>query len=334
MVEVVDQYTSEQHFPFQRDDNLYPSKKLFQTKFWIFGLILLICPLRLIGILTTLTVLMLLMKIAFAFGPPNFEDLSAWRRWILSATPRMCRTVLWWFGVVKIRRYYVTQSELEEYRKEINAEEDDEGTEPVPKKEACIVVSNHVSVFDAFTIIYELGLMSVVAKSDTANYPIIGFMLKKMNTLFVGPDTKSQLIPTMIKRAETYDGTTPRLLIFPEGTTTNGKQIIHFHSGAFVPGKAVQPIVLRYPWKYFNPAWIGHDDASYLKQLMCQMFQKVDVVHFPPYYPNVEERNDPSLFAENVRKIMVLGANMHKKTKRPNFELSSFKYLRRSKKNE
>ena len=48
-----------------------------------------------------------------------------------------------------------------------------------------------------------------------------------------------------------------RLLIFPEGTTTNGKQILQLRTGAFVAGLPVRPVLLRYRWSNRNPAFTG-----------------------------------------------------------------------------
>ena len=40
------------------------------------------------------------------------------------------------------------------------------------------------------------------------------------------------------------------MLIFPEGTCTNQKAIITFKNGAFYPGLPIQPVVVRYRWKW------------------------------------------------------------------------------------
>ena len=37
----------------------------------------------------------------------------------------------------------------------------------------------------------------------------------------------------------------PQLMIFPEGSTSNRKALMSFKPGAFVPGKPVQPVLIR-----------------------------------------------------------------------------------------
>ena len=47
--------------------------------------------------------------------------------------------------------------------------------------------------------------------------------------------------------------------VFPEGTTTNGKYLTHFHRGAFVPGVPVKPVHLSYPHTQFSPHFESAD---------------------------------------------------------------------------
>lgn len=47
----------------------------------------------------------------------------------------------------------------------------------------------------------------------------------------------------------------PLVFLFPEGTTTNGRALISFKLGAFVPGFPVQPVVVRYPFVHLDVSW-------------------------------------------------------------------------------
>jgi len=58
-----------------------------------------------------------------------------------------------------------------------------------------------------------------------------------------------------IKRRAHSEGKWPQYLIFPEGTTTNGKALVAFKPGAFIPGMPVQPIVLRFTDKWDTTSW-------------------------------------------------------------------------------
>lgn len=40
-----------------------------------------------------------------------------------------------------------------------------------------------------------------------------------------------------------------------EGTTTNGDYLLPFKTGAFRARTPVQPVILKYPFRRFSPAW-------------------------------------------------------------------------------
>lgn len=46
-----------------------------------------------------------------------------------------------------------------------------------------------------------------------------------------------------------------RFLFDAEGTTTNGDYLLPFKTGAFLPKAPVLPVILRYPYQRFSPAW-------------------------------------------------------------------------------
>jgi lysophosphatidylcholine acyltransferase/lyso-PAF acetyltransferase len=48
----------------------------------------------------------------------------------------------------------------------------------------------------------------------------------------------------------------------PEGTTTNGDYLLPFKTGAFLAKAPVQPVILRYPYRRFSPAWDSMDGVS------------------------------------------------------------------------
>lgn len=70
----------------------------------------------------------------------------------------------------------------------------------------------------------------------------------------------------------------PPILIFPEGTTTNGQCLIDFKRGAFVPGVPVKPVVLKYPSHHYNPADTGrHSGNKSLFWLMLQFANWIEI---------------------------------------------------------
>ena len=96
------------------------------------------------------------------------------------------------------------------------------------------------------------------------------------------------------------------VLFFPEGTTTNGKALISFKSGAFIPGVPVQPCIVRYPYRNFDPCWVngGPGLAMLLYRMNCQLINYVSVDFLDVYTPSAAEKADARLYASNVRHLV------------------------------
>ena len=94
------------------------------------------------------------------------------------------------------------------------------------------------------------------------------------------------------------------LVIFPEGTTTNGSCLLAFRSGPFIAGLPVKPIIFRFPWDSLNSCW----ESTYFFDLTFRMFtqfcNEIEVIECPPYLPNKHERKDPCLYAFNLTVFM------------------------------
>uniref|UniRef100_A0A4W3JYC0 Lysophosphatidylcholine acyltransferase 2 n=1 Tax=Callorhinchus milii TaxID=7868 RepID=A0A4W3JYC0_CALMI len=111
-----------------------------------------------------------------------------------------------------------------------------------------LVVAPHTSFYDGIVNIVA-GMPSIVSRSENVHVPFFGSCLRCIQPVLVSrldPDSKKKTVEEITKRA-TSQGKWPQLLIFPEGTCTNGTCLITFKSGAFIPGVPVQPVVIRYP---------------------------------------------------------------------------------------
>ena len=88
------------------------------------------------------------------------------------------------------------------------------------------------------------------------------------------------------------EGSWPQLMIFPEGTTHNPKALIHFKNGPFLPGKPVQPITVKFPYRHCDLSWVtgGVSQPQLLYRMMCQFYNNLEVEYLPVYTPSEEER--------------------------------------------
>uniref|UniRef100_A0A8C8ZDG0 Lysophosphatidylcholine acyltransferase 2 n=1 Tax=Prolemur simus TaxID=1328070 RepID=A0A8C8ZDG0_PROSS len=169
------------------------------------------------------------------------------------------------------------------------------------------VVAPHSTFFDGIACVVA-GLPSMVSRSENAQVPLIGRLLRAVQPVLVSrvdPDSRKNTINEIIKRA-TSEGKWPQILVFPEGTCTNRSCLITFKPGAFIPGVPVQPVLLRYPNKLVSIVF--YHGKNFNIQLcvltFCQPFTKVEVEFMPVQVPSDEEKNDPVLFANRVRNLM------------------------------
>jgi 1-acyl-sn-glycerol-3-phosphate acyltransferase len=99
-----------------------------------------------------------------------------------------------------------------------------------PMQHAGAVVANHSSWLDIFTL-NAAQKVYFVSKDDVEGWPLIGFIAKKVGTVFirrVRSDAARQknVFLDRISHGE-------KLLFFPEGTSTDGRRVLPFKSSLF-----------------------------------------------------------------------------------------------------
>lgn len=111
-----------------------------------------------------------------------------------------------------------------------------------------LLVSNHVSWLDIIVLCSQRAV-TFVAKNEVMAWPIIGFMARQTGTLFMRrgfSQQSNQIIQAMAWRLR--QGRT--IALFPEGTTTNGETVGHFHprmyQAAILARTPVQAVAIQY----------------------------------------------------------------------------------------
>lgn len=111
-----------------------------------------------------------------------------------------------------------------------------------------LLAGNHISFIDIFVINARLP-SAFVAKSDVRHWPLIGWLCRRVGTVFIERGSRQAAHQTH-RQMQAALGSGHRLAIFPEGTTTAGDRLLPFHAALFqsaidaaVP---VHAIALRY----------------------------------------------------------------------------------------
>lgn len=123
-----------------------------------------------------------------------------------------------------------------------------EGEWSVRGEGGCLVVANHVSWLDIF-VLNTIYPSRFIAKAEVRNWPLIGWLCKRSNTIFIERAMRqdaasiNQRVSLLLEQGVCVG-------LFPEGTTTDGKQAGHFHSALIQPaidaGAMLCPVALRY----------------------------------------------------------------------------------------
>lgn len=175
------------------------------------------------------------------------------------------------------------------------------------KEAPMLVVAPHSGFLDMM-VVCTTQLATVVSRSENASLPVIGALLEFNQAVLVSrkdPESRKKAVTQLTERL-TSKGYWPQMLMFPEGTTTNGKSLIKFKPGAFLAGVPVQPVLLRYPNKVDTVRWT-YKGTSWLEALWhttSQLYTNMTVEFLPVYNPSEEEKNNPGLYADNVQKLM------------------------------
>src|SRR5260370_38248425 len=160
-----------------------------------------------------------------------------------------------------------------------------------------LYVCNHVSYLD-IAVLGGLIPGSFVAKAEVATWPFFRTLAKAQRTIFIerrsGKTSKSR--DEMMSRLNTGDN----LMLFPEGTSSDGTRVLPFRSALFGVAQlrrgdrpiTVQPVAISYTrldgiplGRYWRPlfAWFGDPDlVPHLLQMVCLAETEAVVSFFPP----------------------------------------------------
>jgi len=115
-----------------------------------------------------------------------------------------------------------------------------------------LIVSNHLGYLDILVLGAQQPLV-FVAKSEVRSWPALGLLVHAAGTIFVRRDRRSDLIRVRQEVEQVVRASVP-VLLFPEGTSSDGSQVLPFHPGLFLSA-------VENDWPV-TPTWIGYELAD------------------------------------------------------------------------
>jgi 1-acyl-sn-glycerol-3-phosphate acyltransferase len=186
-------------------------------------------------------------------------------------------------------------------------------------------ISNHTSWLDIVVFIGKIS-PGFISRIEVKSYPCIGYVATALGCLFVdrnNKDNRGNIFNIVNEKMNNiYSGEdTSKLLIFPEGTTTNTTGIIPFRKGAFASKLPLKPFVLTFdPINKLSLAMDVVEMLYHLFLVVCQPLHTAEVISLPVFVPNEYYFNRPEsegkeqwiYYAETMRDIMCDASGLKK----------------------
>ncbi|MDA8361290.1 MAG: lysophospholipid acyltransferase family protein [Gammaproteobacteria bacterium] len=179
----------------------------------------------------------------------------------------------------------------------------------VPAPAPTLIVANHISWID----IAAIGAVTpgrFVAKAEIRDWPLIGWLAARAGTLYIrrGDRRASAAVADEITQAFLRDQS---VILFPEGTSTDGRDVRPFHPRLLMPAIEaqcpVQPVALRYPARDggVHPAAPFINDDSLLEHLWRLMRVRGEVhVELSFFAAEASAHMDARDLAERTRAVI------------------------------
>ena len=173
-----------------------------------------------------------------------------------------------------------------------------------------LIVANHISWLD-ISVIHAARHCRFVAKSDIRQWPLIGTLATGSGSLYIERTNRKDALRMVKDMADAMrDGDV--VAVFPEGTTSDGRDILPFHANllqsAILAQAPVQPMSLKFidaatGETSFAPCYIGDDTliGSIWRTLTSSRI--IAVVHFGE--PQSAKGRDRRAWAHDLRQDII-----------------------------
>ena len=139
------------------------------------------------------------------------------------------------------------------------------GEKELDKNTPIVVLAPHTTYLDSMAFTF-FNFLSFVSRAGNEKLPIFGECVKSGRPIVLSEDKSSsatQQIIDQVEQAEEARRRDPNADVFPviglfvQRTCSTQDSFVRFKTGAFIPGRPVQPVCVRYPGLRFDSiSWV------------------------------------------------------------------------------
>ena len=180
------------------------------------------------------------------------------------------------------------------------------GTLPDAKDQPVMLVANHVSWLDVYSLI-TVCPSRFVAKSEIRGWPFLGWLSRNVGTLFIERKKITDIV--RINQDISNALTTGDLVaIFPEGTTSDGTTVKKFHASLLQSAVEVEASLYPVAIRYYDtsgalskaPAYVNVSLLESLGLILKQPWIEVELIFSGPVNSSGKNRQELARITQQV----------------------------------
>ena len=284
---------------------------------------------RLVMFASSLICLGFFLRVA-SVGQAEDKPISGLRKKVIHGAIALANHCLLFCAAIRVKQVNLTPEDVGHYQEylgspEVQARCQEEGDPRVPKRgpgPASTIISNHVSWGEICAFLSSSLHPAFLAREETKKAPFLNWSSYANQNVHVArggtPAEREKVISQIHARQESVEVEgkqyTP-LVIFAEGTTTNGTLLMPFKRGAFQAMRTVIPVSVTYKVSgQVHPAFDTVQFLPHLIMLLCSFAPiTCTMTVMPEFTPNAhlldsakdsKGKEDWEIFADAIRDVI------------------------------
>ncbi|SFI34200.1 1-acyl-sn-glycerol-3-phosphate acyltransferase [Nitrosomonas sp. Nm34] len=147
------------------------------------------------------------------------------------------------------------------------------GSLPPEDKQRVILIANHISWLDII-IILALYPVRFVAKTEILSWPLLNILCDRAGTIFIARGKRNDTRRVNQDIGEVLVGG-DSVAIFPEGRTSDGTALLHFHASLLQSAVTVQAILYPVAIRYRDIAGASNTNVAYVDSTIVESLKLI-----------------------------------------------------------